>query len=48
LCGSHKGFGGHGVSFMNVEEEIKILEGAKEYLETQIKNIEDRLNKLKA
>jgi len=47
LCESHKGFGGHGVSFMTVEQEIQMLEGAKEYLESQIKNIEERLNKLK-
>jgi hypothetical protein len=33
---------------MTVEEEIEMLEGAKIGLETQIKNIEDRLKKLKA
>ena len=42
------GFGGHGIRFMTVEEEIEMLEGAKVGLETQIKNIEDRLKKLKA
>ena len=48
LCGTHKGFGGFGFSFMSVEEEIKMLEGAKQNLESQLKNIEDRLAKLKA
>ena len=47
-CGSHMGFGGHGIRFMTVEEEIEMLEEAKGNLETQIKNIEDRLKKLKA
>ena len=47
-CGSHMGFGGHGIRFMTVEEEIEMLEGAKAGLETQLKNIEDRLKKLKA
>ena len=47
MCGSHMGFGGHGIRFMNVEEEIEMLEEAKTGLETQIKNIEDRLKKLK-
>ena len=48
LCGSHIGFGGHGIKFMTVEEEIEMLEGAKTGLETQLKNIEERLKKLKA
>ena len=48
MCGSHMGFGVHGVRFMTVEEEIEMLEGAKTGLENQIKNIEDRLKKLKA
>jgi hypothetical protein len=33
---------------MSVEEEIQMLEGAKKDLETQIKNVEARLKKLKA
>jgi hypothetical protein len=48
MCGSHMGLGGHGIRFMTVEEEIEMLEGAKAGLETQLKNIEDRLKKLKA
>lgn len=48
LCGTTKGYLGYGVRFMTVEEEIEMLEGAKEHLETQIKNIETRLKKLKA
>ena len=48
LCGTHKGFKGFGFGFMTVEEEIEMLEGAKENLETLIKNIEPRLAKLKA
>jgi hypothetical protein len=38
----------HGMVFMTVEEEIEMLEGAKTKLETQLKNIQDRLGKLKA
>ena len=34
--------------FMSVEEEIEMLEKAKEYLETQLKNVNERLEKLKA
>jgi hypothetical protein len=48
LCGTTKGFHGIGMHFMSVEEEIKMLEGAKEHFETQIKNIDTRLKKLKA
>lgn len=48
LCGPHMGYGGHGICFMTVEEEIEMLEKGKEYFETQIKNIDDRLKKLKA
>jgi len=48
LCGPHIGFMGHGMHFMTVKEEIEMLEGAKTKLETQLKNIEDRLTKLKA
>ena len=48
LCGSHMEFGGHGMIFMTVEEEIEMLEGAKTRLETQLKNIDERLKKLKA
>lgn len=38
----------HGVRFMTVEEEIEMLEKAKETTEAQLKNIDDRLKKLKA
>jgi hypothetical protein len=38
----------HGMVFMTVEEEIEVLEGVKTKLETQLKNIENRLAKLKA
>jgi hypothetical protein len=48
LCGPHNGFMMHGMVFMTVEEEIEMLEGAKTKLETQLKNIQDRLGKLKA
>jgi len=48
LCGPHMGYGGHGICFMTVEEEVEMLEKGKEYFETQIKNIDDRLKKLKA
>jgi chaperonin cofactor prefoldin len=48
LCGTTKGFHGFGMRFMSVEEEIEMLEGAKEHLENQIKNIDTRLQKLKA
>jgi hypothetical protein len=48
LCGPTKGFHGYGMRFMTVEEEIEMLEGAKEHLEAQVKNIETRLKKLKA
>ena len=34
--------------FMSVEEEIEMLEKAKEHLETQLKNVNERLEKLKA
>jgi chaperonin cofactor prefoldin len=33
---------------MSVEEEIEMLEKAKEHLETQFKNVNERLEKLKA
>jgi prefoldin subunit 5 len=39
---------GFGVSLMTVEEEIEMLEGAKEHLEIQTKSIETGLQKLKA
>jgi hypothetical protein len=48
LCGTAKGFHGFGMRFMSVKEEIEMLEGAKDHLETQIKNIDTRLKKLKA
>ena len=48
LCGPHIGFMEHGMRFMTVEEEIQMLEGATTKLESQLKNIEDRLKKLKA
>ncbi|NIN53687.1 MAG: hypothetical protein GTO23_11150 [Nitrososphaeria archaeon] len=35
-------------AFMSVEEEIEMLEKAKEHLEAQLKNINERLEKLKA
>jgi len=34
--------------FMSVEEEIEMLEKAKEHLETPLKNVNERLEKLKA
>jgi len=34
--------------FMSVEEEIEMLEKAKEHLEVQLKNVNERLEKLKA
>jgi chaperonin cofactor prefoldin len=39
---------GRGRFFMSVEEEIEMLEKAKEHLEAQLKNIDERLEKLKA
>jgi hypothetical protein len=48
LCGTHKGFRGFGFNFMSVEEEIDMLEGAKQKLENQLKNINARLDKLRA
>jgi hypothetical protein len=39
---------GHGRLFMSVEEEIEMLEKAKEHIEAQLKNIDARLEKLKA
>ena len=48
MCGPQMGFGGHAIFFMTVEEEIEMLEKGKEYFESQIKNIDDRLKKLKA
>ncbi len=41
----HCGCGCHGV--MSVEEEVEMLEKAKEYLEAQLTNVDDRLLKLK-
>ena len=34
--------------FMSVEEEVQMLEKAKEHLEAQLKNVNERLEKLKA
>ena len=34
--------------FMSVEEEVQMLEKAKEHLESQLKNVNERLEKLKA
>ena len=48
LCGTTKGHLGIGIRFMTVEEEIEMLEKAKEHLEAQLKNIDARLEKLKA
>jgi hypothetical protein len=39
---------GYGIRFFSVEEEIEMLEGAKAALETQLGNIKNRLEKLKA
>jgi len=33
---------------MSVEEAVEMLEKAKEHLETQLKNVNERLEKLKA
>ncbi|MCW4048378.1 MAG: DUF5320 domain-containing protein [Candidatus Bathyarchaeota archaeon] len=41
--GRHCGYGG----FMTVEEEVQMLEKAKGHLETQLTNINERLEKLK-
>ena len=38
----------HKVRFMTVEEEIEMLDKAKEALEDQLKNVNIRLQKLKA
>ena len=35
-------------TFMTVEEEVKMLEKAKEALENQLKTINERIEKLKA
>lgn len=43
----HKGFCGHRRGFMTVDEEVEMLEKAKEHLETQLGNINERLEKLK-
>ena len=42
----HAGFCGHG--FMTVEEEVKMLERAKEHAESMLRNINERLEKLRA
>ena len=48
-----RGFHGHRKGFMHrgyimsLEEEIEMLEGAKEHAETMLKNINERLEKLK-
>ncbi|MFQ6053372.1 MAG: DUF5320 domain-containing protein [Candidatus Bathyarchaeia archaeon] len=44
----HWHHGGFGPRFYSVEEEIEMLEKAKEALETQLKNVNARLEKLKA
>jgi hypothetical protein len=50
--GFHGGFHHRGwrpaTAFMSVEDEIKMLEAAKEELENQLKNVNERLAKLKA
>jgi hypothetical protein len=48
LCGPNKSFLSYGMCFLSVEEEIKMLEGAKENLEHQLGNVNNRLEKLKA
>jgi hypothetical protein len=40
------GYGCH-PGFMSVEDEVTMLEKAKEHLETQLGNINERLEKLK-
>jgi hypothetical protein len=43
----HVGCGcGHG--FMSVEQEIEMLERAREHLQAQMKNVDERLARLKA
>jgi hypothetical protein len=42
-CGGH-----HGYRAMTLEEEIKMLEKAKEVLQGQLNSVETRLAKLKA
>ena len=37
----------HGSYFMSLEEEIEMLEKGKEHAETMLKNINERLEKLK-
>lgn len=37
----------HCFGMMSVEEEVEMLEKAKEYLETQLANVNERLLKLK-
>ena len=46
VCSPHEWH--YGPRFMTVEEEIEMLEKAKEATEAQLKNINDRLKKLKA
>ena len=48
MCEPNKGFLRYGLSFLSVTEEIEMLEGAKENLEAQLGNINNRLEKLKA
>jgi len=44
----HRRHWGPGRMFMSVEEEIEMLEKAKEHIEAQLKNVNERLEKLKA
>lgn len=45
MHGHHCGCGCGGV--MSVEEEVQMLEGVKEHLESQLANVNERLLKLK-
>ena len=45
--GMHRGCGCGCHSVMSAEEEVEMLEKAKEYLEAQLANVDERLLKLK-
>jgi len=44
---SPMGLHGCGFGFMNVEQEVAMLEKAKKHLEVQLENVNKRLEKLK-
>ena len=48
MCAVNNSHMGFGMRFFSVEEEIEMLEGAKATLETQLANVKNRLEKLKA